>query len=134
MIAIRRHLSVGENFDLVTQWDLNNKVDQEKVIVYFKKHRPLVAIMGPTCKPFGKLANYNYKYHYDTWLLSYQEAAPHGRFCGTIALLQDEQSMYFVCENPKDSWLFAEKPWPEVFNRPTTVQVIVDQYSGLEDS
>ena len=59
-IAIRRHLSVGENFDLVCNWDLNDPHDQQKVRSYFRKFRPLVAIMGPTCKPFGKLANYNY--------------------------------------------------------------------------
>ena len=127
VIAIRRHLSVGENFDLVTNWNLNDPEDQKDVLMYFKLNRPLVAIMGPTCKPFGKLANYNYKYHYDTWRASYEEAAPHGRFCGEIALLQDKHRMYFVCENPKDSWLFAEHPWPEVLNRKSTVQVIVDQ-------
>ena len=126
-IAVRRLLHVGENFDLVTHWDLNNPYDQELIVKYFKKYRPLVAIMGPTCKPFGKLANYNYRYHYETWLKSYQQAAPHGRFCGEIALLQDRQHRYFIVENPKDSWLFAEHPWPEVMLRPTTVQVIVDQ-------
>jgi len=83
--------------------------------------------MGPTCKPFGKLANYNYWHNYDAWLRSYHEAAPHGRFCGEIALVQDKNYKYFVCENPKDSWLFEEHPWPEVMNRPTTIQVIVDQ-------
>lgn len=126
-IAIRRHFSVGENFDLVTSWNLNDPSDQEHVLRYFKKYRPLVAIMGPTCKPFGKLANYNYWHNYEAWLKSYHEAAPHGRFCGEIALLQDSRHRYFVCENPKDSWLFAEAPWPDVMERPTTVQVIVDQ-------
>ena len=126
-IAIRRHLKVGENFDLVCNWDLNNPHDQYQVKCYFRKYRPLVAIMGPTCKPFGKLANYNYWHHYETWLASYHQAAPHGRFCGEIALLQDKQHRYYVCENPKDSWLFAEDPWLEVLERPTTVQIIVDQ-------
>jgi hypothetical protein len=41
--------------------------------------------------------------------------------------LQDKQKRYFICENPKDSWLFAEPPWPEVLNRNSTIQVIVDQ-------
>ena len=40
-IAIRRHLEVGENFDLVTSWDLNNSTtDQELVLKYFRKYRP----------------------------------------------------------------------------------------------
>ena len=95
-IAVRRHLQVGENFDLVTNWDLNDPKDQSRVIRYFKKYRPLVAIMGPTCKPFGRLARYNYVHHYDTWKASYEQAAPHGRFCGELALLQDKSKRYFV--------------------------------------
>ena len=96
-IAIRRHLKVGENFDLVTYWDLNDPKDQARVVRYFKKYRPLVAIMGPTCKPFGKLARYNYVHHYDTWKASYEQAAPHGRFCGELALLQDKKSRDILC-------------------------------------
>ena len=55
-IAIRRHLSVGENFDLVTDWDLNDPEDQKDVLLYFKLSRPLVAIMGPTRKPFREVS------------------------------------------------------------------------------
>jgi hypothetical protein len=79
-IAVRRRLRTGANFDLVTDWDLNDPKQQAEVKRYFRKFQPLVAIMGPTCKPFGKLANYNYWHNYDAWLKSYQEAAPHGRF------------------------------------------------------
>ena len=32
-----------------------------------------------------------------------------------------------LCENPKDSWLFEEDPWPEVLKRPSTIQIVVDQ-------
>ena len=100
-VAIRRHLSVGENFDLVTSWNLNDPGDQELVRKYFRKYRPLVAIMGPTCKPFGKLANYDYWHNYDAWLKSYHDAAPHGRFCGDIALMQDRNHRYFIYENSR---------------------------------
>ena len=40
LIAVRRHLDVGENFDLVTNWDLNDKYEQEEVLRYFDKYRP----------------------------------------------------------------------------------------------
>ena len=114
ILAVRRQLKVGENFDLVTSWDLNDPTQQELVRKYFRKYRPLVAIMGPTCKPFGKLANYNYWHNHEAWLRSYHEAAPHGRFCGEIACVQDDNSRYYLCENPKDSWLFQEEPWPNL--------------------
>ena len=126
-LAVRRRLRTGTNFDLVTNWDLNDTRQQNEVKKYFRKFKPLVAIMGPTCKPFGKLANYNYWHNYEAWLKSYQEAAPHGRFCGELALLQDDGNRYFICEQPKDSWLFTEQPWPIVMNRNNTTQVIFDQ-------
>ena len=50
-LAVRRHLGVGENFDLVTSRNLNDPHDQDLVRTYFRKYRPLVVIMGPTCKP-----------------------------------------------------------------------------------
>ena len=83
--------------------------------------------MGPMCKPFGKLADYNYWHNHEAWLRSYHEAAPHGRFCGVLAIKQDNNSRYFVCEQPKDSRLFQEPPWTEVLNRSTTTITIVDQ-------
>ena len=118
-----------KNFVLVTDWDLNDPRQQGRVKAYFRKFRPLVVIMGPTCKPFGKLANYNYWHNHEAWKQSYQEAAPHGRFCAELAVLQDENRRCFICEQPKDSWLFAEKPWPQVLCVPHVARMIVDQCS-----
>jgi hypothetical protein len=56
-IVIRRHLKAGANFDLITGWDLNDERQQNLVLKYLDECRPLVVIMGPTCKPFGPLAN-----------------------------------------------------------------------------
>ena len=54
------------------------------MIAYFRRYRPLVAVMAPTCKPFGSWGRFNYTQHYDGWLRGYEQAAPHGRFCGKI--------------------------------------------------
>ena len=59
-IAIRRRLNTGPNYDLVTGWNLNDPKQQARVAEYVQTQKPLVIVMGPTCKPFGKLANYNY--------------------------------------------------------------------------
>ncbi len=99
-IAIKRHCHTGENFDLVTGWDLNDPHQQQGVERYFHKHKPLVVFMGPMCRPFGRLANYNYWHNYEAWLRSYHEAKPHGVFCAKIALLQHNARRYFVVEQP----------------------------------
>jgi len=126
-LAIIRSLNTGENFDLVTNWDLNDPSQQRAVKQYVHEQRPLVIIMGPTCKPFGKLANYNYWHHYDAWKRSYDLAAPHGRFCGEIAMLQHNNGRYYVVEQPDGSWLFEEYPWPAVLQLPGTTKVVFDQ-------
>ena len=45
--CIRRRLVRGENFDLVTGFDLTKAKHQEEVVRYFNTHKPLVAVLGP---------------------------------------------------------------------------------------
>ena len=41
---------------------------------------------------------------------------------------------YFVNEQPEPSWLYAEKPWPQVLASPGVDKVIFDQCQlGLRD-
>ena len=75
-LAIRRHLETGANFDLITGWNLNDENQQNLVMRYLDNCQPLVVVMGPTCKPFGTLPNYNYWYNHPAWLRSYEDAAP----------------------------------------------------------
>ena len=111
-IAVRRQMPSGENFDLRNGYNLNDKRRQDAVWEYFKRCRPLVAVMAPTCTPFGPMSHLNYQINYDGWLRSYDLAAPHGRFCGRIALFQDEQRRYYLNEKPYQSQLYADPPWP----------------------
>ena len=126
-ICMRRHLKIGGNFDLVTQCDLNSPEGQAQLWAYLQKHKPLVVVMAPTCKPFGPRARLNKVINYETWLRSYKEAAPHGRLCGQVARYQDQSGRYFVNEQPHPSTLYEEPPWPTVAARPTTVSCVVHQ-------
>ena len=83
--------------------------------------------MAPTCKPFGRWATFNYRVNYDAWRRSYDDAAPHGRFCGRLAQLQLELNAFFVNEQPEPSWLYVEPPWPQVLAHPDVDKVIFDQ-------
>ena len=126
-ICIRRRLKSGENFDIVSGCDLNEPSVQRDVRHYYNSMKPLFSIQAPTCTPFGPLGKVNHSLHYDSWLISYQNAAPHGRFCGEMALLQDKQGRFWLNEQPRGSWLYYEDPWPEVLARPNTRSKIVDQ-------
>ena len=128
-IAVRRHMNTGRNYDIVTNCNLNDPAQQAAVTQYIRTYRPLVAIMAPTCTPFGPMANFNWHRNYDTWLRSYNDAAPHGRFCGEVALLMMELNRYFLNEQPFPSMLYDEPPWPTVRAHPDVTQEVVHQLS-----
>ena len=127
LIAVRRNLRAGGNFDLVTQCDLNDPECQRAVMVYTNTYEPLVAVLQPTCRPFGPMAHLNYQINYEAWRASYDDAVPHGRFCGRVALKQDMSGRYYLAEQPFPSWLWDEPPWPEVIARPGAESEIVHQ-------
>ena len=54
-LCIRRRLVRGENFDLVTGFDLTDKKQQEEVVKYFNTFKPLVALLGPPMYRFWTL-------------------------------------------------------------------------------
>ena len=87
-LAVRRRLRAGKNFDIICGFNVNEDGTQRDIFKYFDEHKPLVAVMSPMCRPFGRHSNINYMYNYDGWKRSYDLAAPHGRFCGHIAIYQ----------------------------------------------
>ena len=126
-LAIRRQLAVGKNFDLVCGVDLNSDHDQMYTEQYVKKHKPFIIVMAPTCTPYGKLANLNFKIHFDGWYRTWQNTFPHARFCGRIAKLQLQEGRHFFREQPQGSHMDEEPPWPEVIADPRVVRTTVDQ-------
>ena len=66
--------------------------------------------MAPRCTPFGPRAYYNYWRYPEAWQRSYNESAPHARFCGHVALNQLELERDYLVEQPWPSMLFDEPP------------------------
>ena len=126
-LAIRRQLAVGKNFDLVCGVDLNTDHDQMYTEQYVKKHKPFIIVMAPTCTPYGKLADLNFKIHFDGWYQTWQKTFPHVRFCGRMAQLQLQGGRHFFREQPQGSHMDAEPPWPEVLADPRVSRRTVDQ-------
>ena len=44
-----------------------------------------VAVMAPTCTPYGPGSYFNHPMHDESWLASYLVASPHGKLCGQAA-------------------------------------------------
>ena len=58
-VAVRRRLRSGQNFDLVTGFDLGHPGDQRKVLVYINENEVLVVVMAPCCRALGPPSNLN---------------------------------------------------------------------------
>ena len=126
-ICIRRWLTTGHNFELLTGCDLNSSQQQHCVWSYLDIARPLVAVMAPTCAPFGPLGRANRVINPSAWKLSYDWAAPHGRFCGHVALRQARNERFYLNEQPLGSSLYQEEPWPKVLSRSDALACTFDQ-------
>ena len=126
-MCIRRHMSAGHNFELLTGCDLTDPAVQSKVLAYLDIAKPLVVVMGPRCDPFGPLGRWNRAVHPEGWSRSYAEAAPLAEFCGRVALLQITKGRHFLCEQPQSSALFQEEPWPKVMQHHGTRRIVFHQ-------
>eukprot|EP00971_Amphidinium_carterae_P051160 1007469-Amphidinium_carterae.1 len=68
--------------------------------------------MGPTCAPFGGWGRMNQIRSPEGWCRSFDNAAPHGAFCGEVAGEQLTADRFFMCEQPAGSRLWHLDPWP----------------------
>eukprot|EP00972_Heterocapsa_arctica_P104512 15401569-Heterocapsa_arctica.AAC.1 len=68
--------------------------------------------MAPTCSPFGPFGCLNRVLAPQGWQASYDNAAPHGRFCGHGSMRQSINGRYYLNEQPQGSTLYLEQPWP----------------------
>ena len=100
---------------------------------YMEARRPIAAIISTSCTPFGPLAIINRANAYEPWKRSYDQCAPHGRFCGRIALFQlrqrrlhDDDSA-FLSEHPDPTTLYDEPPWPTVLADETVKTAVIHQ-------
>jgi hypothetical protein len=126
-LCVRRQLTSGHNFELLTGCDLNDIRTQVIVWGYFDVARPLVTVMAPTCSPFGPFGRLNRVMAPDGWRASYDNAAPHGRFCGHLALRQSINHRYYLNEQPQGSTLYQEPPWPQVRAREDSQAIVFHQ-------
>ena len=85
-LSVRLRLVIGGNFGIVTGTDVNDLREQVSVLEFICKFMPLVIVMAPTCIPFCMMSHLSRVIRYEAWRQSYEEDAPHGRFCGQVAL------------------------------------------------
>ena len=122
-VGIRRHLTTGRNFDLVTGFDLCDPKQADFAWTYFFNNE----VMAPVCGPYGQISNLTWYLHAETMHLQEAKVRPLARFCGHVAGLQLEKGLHFIQERPLGSWLYQVQPWPQFLCHAGVVQQMYDR-------
>ena len=126
-VAVRRRLTSGRNFDLVSGCDLTVDKDCYYAMQYFIRNEVLCAVMSPICGPFGPLGYLNKSINPDTWQRFADIATPVAKFCGRVACCQLRKILSFIQEQPYPSTLYEVHPWPDVMKNTRFDQVVYDR-------
>ena len=133
-LAFKRKLPSGGNLDKRTHVNLDDPKVQEAVIHYLHTCFVGVVILQPNCRTTGPLSHFNAQVNYETWNAHHQEDLPHIKFCGKVALLQDDLHRFFLREQPRGTWIDEIPPWSTLAERKVTCKAIMDQCcTGLCD-
>ena len=124
---MKHRVATGRNFDIVCGSDLTIQSEQRAFMEYRKRFHVQVIIMAPICGPFGGWSQMNRRLYPETWQEHYDYAYILGRFCGEVALAQDDDDLDWLAEQPVGSELYDLEPWPQVRARRRTTRVKFDQ-------
>eukprot|EP00971_Amphidinium_carterae_P039990 785004-Amphidinium_carterae.3 len=117
-LAVKAGFSGGRNFDLLVGINLNDPRQQQRMWDYFRTTSPLLAVMAPTCRPFGGWSHYNRVMHPTSWQEAMQNALPHAILCSQVAMHQITHGRYFAVEQPSSSDMWDYGEWPKVLRNP----------------
>ena len=126
-VAIRRHLSTGENFDLTSGIDLSKRSERRELIKYLHKYRPMMAILAPPCTPFGPWSNLNRIINPESHAASLLWGIPLANLAATVARVQLDNGCHFMAENPWLSRMWHLPSWQVLLRDPRVFYCYLDQ-------
>eukprot|EP00959_Pyramimonas_sp_CCMP1952_P045467 949867-Pyramimonas_sp.AAC.1 len=99
-LAFSRGLSSGGNLDKRSFVDLGNKNVQDAAMHYLGAYFVKVFILQPNCRATGLPSCFHAQVNYDTWHEHHKEDLPHTKFCGKVAIRQDDLRRLYLREQP----------------------------------
>ena len=76
-VLLRRFNAVtGENFDLITGYNMNSKACREKFWKYMEEFKPVMVVMAPPCTGLAGWKSMNRVYNYEAWHRSKRSFKP----------------------------------------------------------
>ena len=105
-ISIRRRLSTGQSFDLVTGCDLTSLEEQKILLKYIRLHEPEVIVAGPPCTAFANLSRINRWKYPETYAKCRAIGLKLANFLVQIVEIQLAAGRFILIENPAGSELF----------------------------
>ena len=131
-VLLRRYNAVtGENFDIVTGYNLLSPRCREVSWNYMREFKPVMVINAPPCTGMAGWKSMNRAHNYDAWHRSRTVGIPLAKLAAEVAEYQLRHRKHFLVENPKDSDIFQLPEWQRL--RPSLATVTFDQcMTGLK--
>ena len=135
-MAFTRGLSSAGNLDKVkTKVDLGCAKVQRVIEHFMETCYVLVAVLEMNCRSTGPRSYLNAQINPETWNEHHKTDLPHIKFCGRIAMIQDDLDRFWMREQPSGTWVDEIYPWTQVIRQPGFNKVTFDQcMTGLKDS
>ena len=102
----RRRLVRGEDFDLVSGFDLIDMKQQEEVVRYFNTFKPFVALFVPPCTGSGQWSHLDRYIHPETLPKSRGIGEQFAQFVARLCEIQLKDNRHLIVENAGASELF----------------------------
>eukprot|EP00959_Pyramimonas_sp_CCMP1952_P133038 2781332-Pyramimonas_sp.AAC.1 len=94
-----------------------------------------VVMRKPSCRTTGLPSYFNAKVNCDIRHAHHIEDLPHIKFCGKVAVRQNDIRRFYLREQPVGTWVDQIPPWTTFAKDKGTCKVNVDQCAtGLGDS
>ena len=134
MLAVRRGMPGGKNYDIVVGLDLTNPRHRAQFKAYQRARRPLVLVVGPPCTSMGGWSRLNRIKNYAAW----RESRDLGELLAEVTAeainVQLDHGDHFLAENPLNSDLWTLPSWVKLASRPGVVTAKLHQCQvGLTD-
>jgi hypothetical protein len=102
---------------------------------YRQRREPKVIVMAPPCAPCGRWAAMGRIYHRGAWRASLNYYRPFAQFCAAVALVQLDDGLDFINEQPLGSLMCLGPEWKEVARHPGVVRGVIHQRAaGRKDA
>eukprot|EP00959_Pyramimonas_sp_CCMP1952_P264337 5527916-Pyramimonas_sp.AAC.1 len=96
---------------------------------YLDAYFVYVGILHPNCRTTGLPSHFKSQVNFGTWHEHHKEDTPHIKFCGQVAMRQNDPRRSYLREQAVGIWVDQIPPWTTLATCKGTCTVNMDQWT-----